>query len=162
MVPNSKQLSEGHMRVTKLGLILNLVVPALIVLGGIGLRNVMEFGAMVDEASLQAVFWALVVVAAGDLGAVMFLKTKMLRPPMPELEGKEPVAAVEFVVMRYLVIFVIALSPAVMGLVYFMLGGTVEDFVLFGVISLLIYRLVRPKREFFDSLFGAGHPGVSE
>ena len=160
MIPNSRQLHDGHMKVMRLGLIMNLVVPALMVLGGMGLRNVMSLEPMCDIPSLRLIFWVLIVMSGGDLGAVMFLRKKMLQPNMTELEGMEPAQAIDFVMMRYMVFYVIALSPTALGLVYFMLGGLLEDFVLFGVISLLIYRLVRPKRDFFDSLFGNRMTGV--
>jgi len=163
MTPNQAQLREAHMRAIQLGLAMNLLAPVLIFVAGVWMQKAMagsEMPATMDATTLRVLFWAFLVVSAGDLAAVLFIRKRFLQPRMKEIVEREPAAAIGLVLSRYIVMYAIALSPSVLGLVYYMLGGSVEDFVLFGVLTLLIYRLVRPKQEFFYSLFGASAAGV--
>jgi hypothetical protein len=163
MTPNMTQIREAHMRAIYLGLIFNLLTPiALLVLGFLIKRAMVTGGGgwAVTAETLQILFWTLLVVGLSELGVALYLKKILFRPGMPELREREPQAAVRFLLSRFVVLFALAMTPAVYGFVYYLMGGTFQHFVLFGLISLVIYRIVRPTQESFFALFGLSPSGV--
>jgi hypothetical protein len=160
--PNPTQLREGHMRAMMLGLVLNLLLPAVIVAIGYFLRRIMDAEsetAIMDPESLQILFFALLLVAVSEIPVVLFLKKLLLKPLPSNQAADADVPSVTFVISRFVLLYAVALSPSIYGLVYYLLGGEFRFFVLFGVISLLIFRLARPSQEFFYSLFGVRPTG---
>jgi hypothetical protein len=160
MTPNQTQLREAHVRVVYLGLVTNLFVPILFLLGGYGVRRMMGTTEVATDAQtlwiLFLVFLALAIVEI----PVVFLLRKHLIPPFsgstrPDVEPPSIIS----VQARYLVLFAVALSPTVYGFIYYLLGGSFREFVLFAVISLIIFRLVRPSQTYFLSIFGVRPPG---
>jgi hypothetical protein len=163
MTPNTTQIREAHMRTIYLGLIFNLLLPIVLLVVGVAIKRTMVTGGggwAVSAETLRILFWALLAVGVSELGAAVYLKKILLKPDMPELREREASAAVSFVLSRYVVLFAVALSPAIYGFVYYLMGGTFQHFVLFGLISLVIYRIVRPTQESFFALFGVTPSGV--
>jgi hypothetical protein len=52
-----------------------------------------------------------------------------------------------------IVIFAVGASPAVYGFILWALGGTIEQFIFFIIISLIGYRALRPGREWLEKLW---------
>jgi len=162
---NQSQLREAHMRIIYLGLVLNLLMPIVIVVAGYFIRQTMNSGGQSWGAApdtVRILFWALLAVALSEVGVTLFLRKTLLQPNMRPAETSDPQTDIPHVQSRYIVLFALALSPAFYGLVLYLLGGEFREFVLFAVISLVIYRLVRPGQDFFYALFGARPGGVEE
>ena len=155
MTPNQTQIRDAHEKVLFLGLALNLLLPAVVLAAGFLVRQVVfGGGALVVDDPSRVMFYVLLFVAASEIAVALFLKKIMLKPLPVTGEPADNVPTTTFVVSRYLVVFNLAAACSIYGFVWFMLGGTVAEFVLFAVIGLIIFRLVRPSKEFFYSLFG--------
>lgn len=162
---NQSQLREAHMRVIYLGLVLNLLLPVVVVVAGYFIRQMMNSGGEAWGASpdtLRILFWALLMVAASEVGVALFLRKTMLKANMCPADKSDPQTDIPLVQSRFVVLFALALSPSFYGLVVYLLGAEFREFVLFAVVSLVIYRLVRPGQEFFYALFGARPGGTEE
>ncbi|MFH0964881.1 MAG: hypothetical protein V2A58_12850 [Planctomycetota bacterium] len=112
---------------------------------------------MPTAAALRTVFPVFVVVAvlcflvSGALRRVMV--SRALRRAAPEAKG----AALPF--GRYLLVVILtnalAEVPSLLGLVYFLLGGTFEDSVLFFAIAAVTHVGAFPRRWLFEDLNAA-------
>jgi hypothetical protein len=155
MTPNPTQIGEAHMKVMFLGLVLCLLLP--IAIGGAGflVRHFVQGGEPpAPESQSRIFFYALLFVAVSELPVALFLKKQMLKPLPTTGVPPENAPTTAYIISRYLVIFNLAAACSLYGFVWFFLGGTFGEFVLFAVIGLIIFRLVRPSREYFYSLFG--------
>jgi len=154
---NHTQLREVHIRAVYLGLILNLLLPAVVVIAGYAIRRAMyadEVPWASAPGTLTILFWVLLCVALSEIPVALLLRKLLLTANMCSMEKDDPQAAIMKVQSRYIVLYALALSPTFYGLVLYLLGGAMREFVLFAVVSLVIYRLVRPGQEFFYALFG--------
>lgn len=151
--PNSTQIRETHLKVIYLGMALTLGLSAALLLVGYFLRqNVAADG---TTAEPQRIFlYALLAVALSELPVALFMKKLMLKPLPESGTGGAAIPTTSYVLSRYMVLFNLAAACPVYGFVWYFLGGTLPEFVLFAVIGLIIFRLVRPQAEFFYSLFG--------
>ena len=151
--PNSTQIRNAHVKVMYAGMALTLGFPAVLLLVGHLLR---PDAAPADQTAVpgRVLFYALLAVALAEIPAALIVKKVLLRP-LTEALPPAAVPTVSTVFSRYLVLFNLAAACPVYGLVWYLLGGTMPEFVLFAVVGLLIFRLVRPSTEFFYSLFGA-------
>jgi hypothetical protein len=52
----------------------------------------------------------------------------------------------------YIILYFLALSPAIYGFLFFMLGGVQDMFVLMACITLIGYLLIRPRPVFIEEL----------
>ena len=156
VVPNQTQLGEAHMKVIYMGLILNMLLPIVVILAGLGVRHFVqggEAGPVTDQTRIM--FYALLFVAVSEIGVTIFLKKLFLKPLPTTGEPSESIPTIAFIQSRYLILYNLAFAPAIYGFVWYFLGGELKEFVLFAVISLIMFRLVRPSADFFYSLFGA-------
>ena len=155
MTPNSTQIGEAHLKVMYLGLVLCLLLPIVVVGAGYLVRQFVQGGAPPEpDSQSRILFYALLFVAVSELPVALFLKKQMLKPLPTSGAPPENAPTRAYIISRYLVIFNLAAACSIYGFVWFFLGGTFGEFVLFAVIGLVIFRLVRPSREFFYSLFG--------
>jgi hypothetical protein len=155
MTPNSTQIRDAHIKVMYLGLVLCLLLPIAVVGAGYLVRQYIQGGdPPAPDSQSQVIFYALLFVAVSELPVALLIKKQMLKPLPTKGTPPESVPTTAFVISRYLVIFNLAAACSIYGFVWFFLGGTFGEFVLFAVIGLIIFRLVRPSQEFFYSLFG--------
>jgi hypothetical protein len=156
-VPNSTQIRAAHVKVIYAGMALTLGFPAMLLLVGHLLR---QGAAPPDPAAgpQRVLFYALLAVALSEIPAALIVK-KVLLKPLAASDSPAAVPTTSTVFSRYLILFNLAAACPVYGLVWYLLGGELPEFVLFAVVGLVIFRLVRPSTEFFHSLFGA-HPAI--
>ncbi len=153
------EIRKSHMQMVLKGLIMSLVIPGLLVGAGMALRNIM-FSGDVDQViksdkDLQVFFYALMFVAIMDVPVVLFLKKTLLKP-LDLAAGSESaeVPTLSKIAAQYTILYYLSMAASIWGFIYYMLGGTIEYFILFALISLLTFRLIRPSAEFYYSLFG--------
>ena len=145
-------IDSFHTKIIYLGLLLNVFVPALFLITGIFLRNQ---GIMTAPAeSLRIFLVVLLIVSGGEVAAIFVLKKKFLFGQgmiKSNLSSQSPEQAA---FKSSLIIFALDLSPTIYGLVYYLLGGTIEWFVIFIAITLLSFQLFKPKVDEVKSLLG--------
>ena len=143
-------LDKLHTNLLYLGLVLNFLAPAVLLSLGLFLRS-QGIGVEPIEG-LDFLLWILLAVSGGEVLAIYFLKKRILfAQNMPKVKD-QGASAQRVLVRSALILFSLCLSPAIYGLVYFLLGGTVERFVLFIAITLLCFVLFKPKLEEMKSI----------
>ena len=143
-------LDKLHTKLLYLGLVLNFFAPAVLLSLGLFLRS-QGIGVRPIEG-LDLLLWILLAVSAGEVLAIHLLKKKILSARnMPKVKD-QGTSAQRVLVRSALILFSLSLSPAIYGLVYFLLGGTVERFVLFIAITLFCFLLFKPKLEEMKSI----------
>jgi hypothetical protein len=153
------EVERLHSRLFNLGLLMNVLAPILIIIIGTLLkaRGVSISG----NTDLNIFFWALMAVAISEIPAIHLVRKSLLSVRKNAIAGSVPQAA-EQVLMRWgIITFSMALAPSIYGLIYYLLGGSLERFVLFAAITLFCFLVFKPKEEQISS-FIRGCPGSME
>jgi hypothetical protein len=138
-------IEKIHSRLFNLGLVLNVFTPmVLIVLGGLVMTRGIDVGTMKD---LELFFWVLIAVALSEIPAIYLVKKTLLSRGKPSMRESESVTAEQTLYRVGIIIFSLSLAPSIYGLVYYLLGGTFERFVLFAALTLFCFILFKPKLE---------------
>ncbi|MBD3170587.1 MAG: hypothetical protein GF307_13975 [candidate division Zixibacteria bacterium] len=136
-----------------LGFVINLVAPAIILLiGYIVGRELHDLFTLEDDA-LTAIRWALIGVSVAEI-VIAFLIKRHLFSKLDKYfpEGTDLKAAVGLVVKMMVIIHVLAATPALYGLLYYILGGGIDGFLLMIILNLIGFQLCRARKSDFDSL----------
>jgi hypothetical protein len=143
-------VDQVHSKLLNLGLVLNVFVPvALIVSGGLIKTRGIDFG---NIKELELFFWVLLAVALSEIPAIYFVKKTLLsRGRSPKRESGN-VTAEQIFFRVGITTFSLSLAPSIYGLVYYLLGGTFEKFVLFAAITLFCFLMFKPKLEEVSSI----------
>jgi hypothetical protein len=150
--PNPTQIRDTYMKVLYLGMGLTLGFAIVLLLTGYFLKQ-SGIGDAEPTAQSKVLFYALIAVAMSELPVALFLKKSFLKP-LPESSSGANIPTTSYVLSRYLILFNLAAACNFYGFVWYLLGGTMQEFVLFAAIGLIIFRVVRPSIEYFFSLFG--------
>ncbi|MFC1475897.1 hypothetical protein ACFLQW_02740 [Candidatus Zixiibacteriota bacterium] len=146
---------ELRAALAKWGVLINILGPFLLLGVAYILRATEIFPETpkLDESSFQILLYALGAVALGELAVAFYLKKTMLRPPRfmetKHSFGKFFTRCVESMTL----VFAVGAAPAVYGFVLYALGGTIEQFIFFILISLIGYRFVRPGKDELEKLW---------
>lgn len=135
-----------YFKTVYLGLLLNVFVPAILVILGLFLRSK---GVGVNPIkTLDLLLIILLLVSATEVFFVFFFRRRFfshgnhLRQKAAVKTGTED----DFV--RYsLILFSLCLSPTIYGFVYYLLGGTLEWFIIFALITFICFRFLKPNLE---------------
>ena len=136
-----------------------MVVPLLF----LGLGYILKHSAFEQQQNLdvQLILVILLVVSFTELGVVWILKKKWLTnflsfPASPMVQTGAQLTArnpEKSAVSLAVVIYSLCLTPSVYGFVYFLLGGSLNWFILFIAITLLGFLLFKPKEEELKKFF---------
>jgi hypothetical protein len=143
-------LDQFHTKLLYLGFVLDFFVPAVLFSLGLLLRN-QGVGARSIEG-LDVLLWILLGVSAGEVLAIHLLKKKILFAQNIPKAKEQSISLQQMFLRSALILFSLSLSPAICGFIYFLLGGTVERFVLFIAITLFCFLLFKPKLEEMKSI----------
>jgi hypothetical protein len=139
-------------RAMRLGVWINLIGPAMIAAVAYGLH---ESGTIQDSADFaegqSVLFFALVVVAVGELVAAFVLRRLLFSPERARPIRHDPALTEQWVIRSSTIIFALGASPMVYGAILFLLSGDLRQLALFGIICMLAYRLLRPTRDLLES-----------
>jgi hypothetical protein len=106
-----------------------------------------------EPGSIDILGYVLLGVSAIELLVIIFLKKKWLTPSSL---GQTAVRSFKILKGRimtlYLILFFVALSPAIYGFLFFLLSGLQDMFTLMACLTLLGYLMVRPRPEFIEKL----------
>lgn len=139
-------LESIYFKVIYWGLLLNVFLPAIFVILGLYLRS--KGVGMNPIKGLDFLFMILLLVSATEIFFVFFFRKKFFLSAN-QLDDKAKVkTGTEEDFIRYsLVLFSLCLSPTIYGFVYYLLGGTLEWFVIFACITLICFRFFKPSLE---------------
>jgi hypothetical protein len=138
-------MEKIHSRLFNLGLVLNVFTPmVLIVLGGLVMTQGIDVGTVKD---LELFFWVLIAVALSEIPAIYLVKKNLLSRAKSSKRESESVTAEQTLFRVGIITFSLSLAPSIYGLVYYLLGGTFERFVLFAALTLFCFLLFKPKLE---------------
>jgi len=138
-----------HSRLFNLGLLMNVFAPVILIVVG-GLLRAQKV-VLPGNTDLKTFFWVLLAVAASEIPAIYLVRKALLRGRRVSARaGVQPTA--EQTLMQWgMITFSLALAPSVYGLVYYLLGGILEKFVLFAAITLFCFLVFKPKEEQISS-----------
>jgi len=142
-----------HMKLIYLGLIFDVFVPLLL----LGLAFVFKGSAFaeVQNPQIGLILIVLLAVSLSHLGVIYVVRKRLLNslvssnkrtPSYPTsmfAKASFQVAALSFAI----IIYAFALVPSVYGFVYFLLGGSLNWFILFIAVTMLAFLLFKPKEE---------------
>lgn len=133
-----------------LGLLMNVFAPVvLIFVGAVVKARGVNVGAVSD---LGLFFWILIAVAFSEIPAIYIVKRSFLSGSRAFQKNRGRSTTEQALLRKGIIIFSLALAPTVYGLVYYLLGGTLERFVLFAAITLFCFVVFKPKQEEISSL----------
>jgi hypothetical protein len=134
-----------HSRLFNLGLLMNVFAPVmLIVVGGL-LRA--QGVTLTGNTELQTLFWALLAVAISEIPAIYLVRRILLRGGRVSARAGAQPSAERTLIQWGIITFSLALAPSIYGLIYYLLGGSLERFVLFAAITLFCFLVFKPKEE---------------
>jgi hypothetical protein len=139
-----------HSKLFNLGLLMNLLAPAVVIFVGVLVRAGLVAGA--PRTDVGIFFWVLLAVALSEIPVIYLVKRKLLLGNKgPSQVGRGPTTE-QRLLQWGIVTFSLGLGPSIYGLVYYILGGTFERFVLFAAITLFCFLVFKPKQEEISSL----------
>jgi hypothetical protein len=134
-----------HTRLLYLGLVMNVLAPLLLLSLGILLKSRGVEGDM--GAGLNTFIWVLIAVAFSEIPVIYLVRKTTLSARKAQLDSHPQATAGQLQFKWSILVFSISLSPAIYGLIYYLMGGTLERFVLFVAVTLLCFMLFKPKLE---------------
>lgn len=138
-------LERMHSKLLNLGLLMNVFTPVVLIFVGVFVRNRgIEAGAVTD---LGIFFWVLIAVAVSEIPAIYIVKRTFLSRARSFQKQGEQSTVGQTVIQMSMIIFALSLAPTIYGLVYYLLGGSLERFVLFAAFTLFCFMLFKPKQE---------------
>ena len=132
-----------HSKLLNLGLVLNVLAPVILVAAGVFLKARGVSGN--PGTDLRIFLWVLIVVALSEIPVIYIIKRNSLSGGKAFQKSRGHVTAEQILLQLGMIIFSLALAPTIYGLVYYLLGGTLEKFVLFAAITLFCFLVFKPK-----------------
>ncbi len=132
-----------HTRLVNLGLWMNVFIPVIFVFLGIFLRSKGWSGHL--QGGLNMLFWILMGLSLGEIPILYLVRRKTLKARTAYRQNHPQADDNRLLFQWATVIFCLAFSPTIYGLVYFFMGGAIERLVLLVAITLLSFMLFKPK-----------------
>lgn len=153
MMPNEfggpVDIERMHSRLFNLGLLMNLLAPAVIIFVGVFVRSSLVQGGPSTEVGIF--FWVLLAVALSEIPVIYLVRRKLLLGNKDTSQvGRGPTTE-QRLLQWGIITFSLGLGPSIYGLVYYILGGSFERFVLFVAITLFCFLIFKPKQEEISS-----------
>lgn len=142
-------IDRVHTRLLNLGLLLNVLTPVIIISVGAFLKTRGISGS--PGTDLRIFFWALIAVALSEIPVIYVIKRSFLSGGKVFQKSRRHATAEQSLLQWGMMIFSLSLAPAIYGLVYYLLGGSLERFVLFAAITLFCFLVFKPKLEEINS-----------
>jgi len=139
-------LESVHFKAVYLGLLMNVFLPAVLVVFGLYLRS--KGVGTNSIKSLDLLLIILLFVSATEVFFVFFFRRKFfLGKSHSKDETTKPTRTEDDFIRYSLILFSLCLSPTIYGFVYYLLGGTLEWFIIFACITLICFRFFKPSLE---------------
>jgi hypothetical protein len=146
------EISRLALRILYIGLAID--VAGAIILFVVGL--VLENRGLINVQSgsnIDILGYALLGISVLELLVIVVLKRKLLNPSNPALsQAKRYKELVGRIMTFYIILYFVALSPAIYGFMFYLLSGLQDMFTLMACLTLIGYLMVRPRPDFIARL----------
>ncbi len=146
-------LEKIHTHMLYLGLVLNLAIP----LGLLAIGFLLRKNGVGDHPvpNLKLFFWVLIFLSVSEVLAIHFFKKSFFAKFSKKSQLTISPSLIQKSILTFsIIIFSLSLVPSIYGLVYFLLGGSFEEFILFIIITFLGFRIFKPNLEEMKKLQG--------
>jgi hypothetical protein len=143
-------------RTARLGVLINLAIPGALALLAYGLRA----GVVMDTKSSSLpdsppIFLILVGFAVLELVGAFVLRRRLLSRQRARTLRHDPSLVEHWLMRSAIIIFALGASPMIYGAAFYLWSGDLRHLALFGIITLLAYRLFRPTEDQLTELLNA-------
>lgn len=142
-------IERMHSRLFNLGLMMNVFIPVTLIAVGALLRA--KGVGLTGNTELRIFFWALLAVAISEIPAIYLVRRTLLRGRRVSARACVRLTAGHTLMQWGIITYSLALAPTIYGLIYYLLGGSLERFVLFAAITLFCFLVFKPKEEQISS-----------
>ncbi|MBD3234785.1 MAG: hypothetical protein GF315_13750 [candidate division Zixibacteria bacterium] len=150
---NKELLESTVSRLNTAGFVINLVIPALILFFGFVLRSQVYESPDFGDETLNMLLWVLSGVSILEVVVAFFLKRKMFTNIARYFPVDSDVKVqITLISKMMIIIHVVAATPVLYGLLYYLLGGSMEGFLIMVIINLVGYQLCRFRKSDFEKL----------
>lgn len=144
-------LEKIQIRLLHWGIFIDIFLPLLIFFLAVFLRD--RYTSIKISLSLDLVFYVFLLLNLGSLINILLYKKKTWKTLLQKKLQTEPSLSLEENLFKYgIFIFLPCLSPSIIGLIYYLVGGTWERFSLFVAVTFLFFQLFKPKQEELEKL----------
>jgi len=154
-------VTKVTIKLTYWGLIIGIMSPGVILLVGYMLEGA-DRQTFSDPARQQLFFWIFVGLSViGAVSAFFYKKTFFAKP----IIKSEKTFAADFagsMLTNSIIIYMLIESIGIFGLMYFFLGGDLDGLMLFCLISVIVFQLIRPRPGFVEETLALQERFVSE
>lgn len=150
---NSKPFDSDalHAKLAYLGLAIDVTLPIVLLAVGYAIRK--DQPSALDYPTLRLLWVVLLAIAAGEFAVGLVLRKIWFAPQRFRQAVERAGGRADAVILRYAIaLYAVSAAPAVYGFIYYLLGGTIEQFVGFLAITLLCYQILRPRPGLVDPL----------
>jgi hypothetical protein len=140
-------------KLNTMGFVINLLIPAIILFAGYLIGESIRGSFSLDAQALTTIQWALIIVSIGEIVVAFFIKRRLfgnLENYFPE--GSDLKARTSLIVKMMMIIHTLAATPAIYGLIFYLLGGKIEGFLLMIILNLIGYQLCRTRHSDVNKL----------
>jgi hypothetical protein len=155
--PSGHDWGSLHASIAHRGVLINVVAPFFLLAIGYTLRRFAGLGTepAFDEGTHKMISYVLGALAIGELAAGFFIRRSNLRPSRLGPSAPSFAAFGRHCLNALTVVFILGAFPSIYGLALYAVGGTIEQFVFFILVSLVGYRLLRPSLEDLEKLWAS-------
>lgn len=137
-----------------LGLFIDLIGAVVLFVTGQMVRKY-ELITPVEPEGLTFLGYSLIAVGIIEILMIVILKKRWISSKSPQLHAiKKRDAFYRHLRLLFIILYLIALTPALYGFLYFILGGTEENFMILLAITLIGYMLTRMRPNGLEEAVG--------
>lgn len=146
------EISRLALRILYIGLAIDVAGAIILFVVGLVLEN-RGLISVQSGSNIDILGYALLGVSVLELLVIVVLKRKLLNPSNPALiQAKRYGELVGRIMTFYIILYFVALSPAIYGFMFYMLSGLQDMFTLMACLTLIGYLMVRPRPDFIARL----------
>lgn len=151
-------------KIARTGVQICVGIPALLFILAMILRANLSFLAQPVDVDLTLIGYAFIGIAVVDVGAAFILKRRTINPEvLRQRYNVHPGALARQLTTAFIPIFAVAAAPALYGLIFYLIGGDLDTYVLISVFCPAGLMLLKPKADEVEDLARAlFDPGTSE
>lgn len=115
-----------------------------------------------DPDRQQLIFWVFLCLSVSVAVAAFFLKKIIFTKPLINSETTFAADFGEAMHMRSIILYAMIGSIAVFGLTFFFMGGDLDGLMIFCLISVVVFQIIRPRMGFVEEMLACQERLVSE
>lgn len=154
-MPTQVNLTGVLARVTYLGLFLNVIIPATVLVILLLLRGDAAGAAgslWGTEPQEKLLFFVFLAVALGEFAAIAIIRRKLPEKALGPIAGPPDEQFAKSAMTLSIIIYSMNLSCTVYGAVLLVLGMRLEVLMLFAALTMVAYQIFRPREAFLEKL----------